>query len=258
VLSEQGPGKSRIAILMPCRDAAAWVEQMLDSIAAQTRLPDEVLVVDDGSTDGSADVVRRWAAEHGGSPTVRVVGQSPQGVAAAIRRGMAETSSELVARVDADDMLEPHFLEALEQALVAHPSAGYAYPAMRMFGTASGRYPVREFDPVALVIGGNFVTSAALMRREAYDTAGGVDDLPAWEDWDLWLRFLEAGWPGVFVDQDLYLWRRHERSRNTMSLGTRRALRLRIWWRHRGLVARYAVRGLPYAVGRVVHPVRQQ
>lgn len=249
---------ARIAVIMPCRNAGLWIAEALDSVAHQSRPPDEIVVVDDGSSDNSVATTERWIERHTGTPPVRVIRQSALGVAAAVRHGVASTSANLIVRVDADDLLDPEFLAALEAALADRPEAGYAYSAMRMFGSATGRYPVQEFDATQLVIGGNFVPASALMRRAAYEAAGGIADLPAWEDWDLWLSFLEAGWEGVLVDRELYYWRRHESSRNTMSWSRRRRLRLRIWWRHRTLVSRYIVRGIPVAARRIRHPVRQQ
>jgi glycosyltransferase involved in cell wall biosynthesis len=246
-----------IAVVVPCRDAAPWLAALLDSLAGQSRRPDEVVVVDDGSRDGSAGVVEQWTRQNPTLP-VTLLQQPASGVHAAVRRALAATDRALVARIDADDLLEPRYLEALDAALVAHPEAGYAYSAMRMFGAAEGRYYTRPFDAASLVLEGNFVCAGALMRREAYDRTAGVADLPAWEDWDLWLSFLDAGYEGVLVDEELYLWRRHARSRNTLSLARRRLLRLRIMWRHRGLVRRHAREGWRGAVRRWRHPVRQQ
>jgi len=259
-VSEQHvPVSAEIAVVVPCRNAAPWVAEALDSLADQHLAPREVLVVDDGSTDGSADVVVEWTAAHPRLPfDVRVIRQGPLGVAAAVNRGVAETGMPLVVRVDADDRVDRRFLQMLAAALAENPAAGYAYPAMVMFGEATGRYHVRAFDAAALVFEGNFVCAGALMRRAVLLEVGGLADLPAWEDWDLWLRFLDAGYEGVLVDEELYAWRRHGVTRNRLGLAQRRALRLRIWWRHRRLVRRHLRRGVPLALQRSRHPVRQQ
>jgi glycosyltransferase involved in cell wall biosynthesis len=246
-----------IALVIPCRDASPWLTDLFQSIDAQTRQPDQIVVVDDGSRDDSVAVARSWVPRSR-DLTVTIVEQDRLGVATAVNRGVDLTSTPMVARVDADDILAPDFLEKLEAALNAAPDAGYAYPAVRMFGDVAGRYPTREFDPAYLVIAGNLACAAALMRREAFLQAGGVSDLPAWEDWDLWLKFLSVGYPGVLVDDELYLWRRHGTSRNTLSLVGRRALRLRIYWRHRSLVRRHLRLGWRAGLDRVRHSIRQQ
>ena len=247
-----------IAVVVPCRNGAPWLGELLDSLAAQVLPPDEVVVVDDGSTDGSPDVVRRWKSSRGTPFALRVIEQSATGLHVALARGVADTTSPLLARVDADDVVRPEYLARLADAHDRNPGAAYAYPVMELFGAAEGRYPTRPFDAAALVMEGNFVCGGALVRRSAYERCGGVADLPAWEDWDLWLRLLEIDEVGVLVDEPLYLWRRHAGSRNTMTLLQRRALRLRILWRHRALVRRYGRRGLRGALRRAAHPVRQQ
>jgi glycosyltransferase involved in cell wall biosynthesis len=247
-----------VALVIPCRDASPWLSELFESIDAQTRAPDQIVVVDDGSRDDSVAVARSWTPR---SPdlSLTIVEQDRLGLATAVNRGVDLTTAPMVARVDADDVLAPGFLEQLEAALLAAPSdVGYAYPAVQMFGDVAGRYPTREFDAAHLVIAGNFACAAALMRREAFLAAGGVSDLPAWEDWDLWLKFLSVGFRGVLVDEELYRWRRHGTSRNTLSLVGRRALRIRIYWRHRSLVRRHLRLGWRAGLYRVRHSVRQQ
>jgi glycosyltransferase involved in cell wall biosynthesis len=250
-------GAPDIAIVVPCRNAAPWLPELFASIAAQTRAPAEVVIVDDGSTDDSRAIAEHWGSER--HPfRITVLHQSAEGLYRAVARGFESTTAAMMVRVDADDVLHPAFLASLAEALESAPGAGYSYSAVRMFGDASGRYHTRPFSAPHLVLEGNFVCAAALMRREAYDEAGGVADLPAWEDWDLWLSFLDAGYEGVFVDEELYFWRRHGQTRNQLNWIDRRRLRLQIMRRHPRLVRRYLVRGLPLLARRVVNPVRQQ
>lgn len=243
-------------VVVPCRNAAAFLPDLLDSLQNQTMPPYEILVIDDGSTDSSAAVAEAWAQAH--RLPVRVVRQPPLGVAAALNRGVAEASTDLVARADADDVVHPRWLELLACALQRDPAAGYAYPAMRMFGQATGRYYSRPFDAASLVFEGNFVCCGALMRREAYHLGGGTSELPAWEDWDLWLKFLTAGYHGTYVDEELYLWRRHGRTRNQLKWWQRRQLRARIWWRHRDLLVRYRAGAITSVARRARHRVTVQ
>jgi glycosyltransferase involved in cell wall biosynthesis len=245
-----------IAVIVPCHNAAPFLEQMLESLVAQELQPAIVVIVDDGSTDGSADVVARWS-ERGGLP-IRLVREAHHGVAAALRTAIAHCDQDLIARVDADDIVEPQWLGRLCAALDADPSAGYAYPAMTMFGESTGRYYVRDFDGASLLFEGNFVCCGSLMRRAAYEQCDGISDLPAWEDWDLWLQFLERGFEGSFVDSELYRWRRHGETRNRQSFLQRRLLRLRIWWRHRRLVVRYARQAPRMIRRRWKRPVTEQ
>jgi glycosyltransferase involved in cell wall biosynthesis len=255
--SDQGVLVRGISVVVPCRDAAPWIEEALDSLAAQTHPPQEVVVVDDGSADGSADLVASWAAQHAELPVV-LLKRPRRGLQCTLSEAVAASSGELLCRLDADDQLAADYLERLSEGLAAHPGVAYAYPRMRLFGEAEGLYPTQEFSSAGLVFQGNFVCAGALVRRAAYDRAGGVADLPAWEDWDLWLRLLRNGDIGLLVPEAEYRWRRHGRTRNQLSWPQRRALRLRIWWRHRSLLVRFAPAAPALLLQRLLHPVRQQ
>jgi glycosyltransferase involved in cell wall biosynthesis len=172
--------------------------------------------------------------------------------------GVAAAGGELLCRLDADDRIAPDYLHLLAAALDVTPNVAYAYPSMEMFGDAQGSYYTRSFSAPSLVFQGNFVCAGALVRRDTYEEAGGLADLPAWEDWDLWLRLLGRGHEGIWVPEARYEWRRHGASRNRMTWRRRRMLRLRIWARHRALLWRYGRVALPMLVERARHPVRQQ
>ena len=247
-----------VAVIVPCKNYAQFLEEALDSLLAQSLRPTEVLIVDDSSIDASADVARAWLHDHGYPVGWQLLAASGAGVAAAVRQGIAASTSTYVARLDADDRVHPTFLARLVDALELDPAAAYAYPAMQLFGDAHGRYHVLPFDPARLVLEGNFVSACALMRRQCYDRTRGVVDLPAWEDWDLWLSFLDEGMVGTFVDEDLYFWRRHGQTRNKLSQVRRRMLRLRIWGRHPGLLVTHGRAGAIHLWRRARNPIGQQ
>ncbi|HVT21287.1 MAG TPA: glycosyltransferase family A protein [Mycobacteriales bacterium] len=250
--------RPKVSVVVPCRDAAPYVSELLDSLHRQSLPPAEVIVIDDGSRDRSADVVEAWADAHRHFP-VRLIRQPARGVAAALHYGWSISHGELLARADADDVVQPTWLADLVEALVTNPGAAYAYPVMRMFGDVEGRYPAaREFSAPVLVWQGNFVSSGSVMRRSDYRDTNGIKELPAWEDWDLWLSFLELGKVGVLVDEELYLWRRHGATRNRMRWGQRRMLRLRIWAKHPRLLIRYAPAAPRLLANRMRRPIRAQ
>jgi hypothetical protein len=86
------------------------------------------------------------------------------------------------------------------------------------------------------------------VRRVAFDRAGGVRDLLAHEDWDLWLGFLEAGWRGAFVPEVLYDWRRHIAARNHQDTRTKIRLRFAILGGRPRLLLRYAHLAVPFTI----------
>jgi len=108
-----------ISVVIPLYDKEREIEAALRSVLAQTRLPAEIIVVDDGSTDRGAE-----QAEAVGSPLVRLVRQSNAGVSAARNRGIAEARGEYVALLDADDAWRPGFLEEIAAMIREFPGCG--------------------------------------------------------------------------------------------------------------------------------------
>ena len=182
----------RVSVVVPCHDMAATLGETLASVAAQRLDGDvEVIVVDDGSTDGSGALAASLGAT--------VLRQPASGHPAHARNtGFAAACAPYVLPLDADDLLEPGFLAATVAALDVDRSAGFAYGDVREFG---GGQP----DELHVTSGYDFVElthrnrhgSASLVRREAWQAVGGYDASVGYEDWDLWLGLGQAGWDGV-------------------------------------------------------------
>ena len=113
----------RFSVVIPLYNKERYVTRAVESVLAQTSRDFEIIVVDDGSTDGGASLVERTFGSR-----LRVVRQENQGVSAARNRGIAESKSGMIAFLDADDAWSPDFLEAMERLIKSHPQAG-AYAA---------------------------------------------------------------------------------------------------------------------------------
>lgn len=180
----------RVSVIVPARDAAATIAACLRSIAAQTRPAQEIIVVDDGSADGTADIARQAGA--------RVVSQPRLGAAAARNAGARLATGDLLFFCDADLLLDPALLETLAAALAAHPEASFAYCAFRWGGKTFGRRP---FDAEA-VKRNNYISTMSLIRRA--DFPGFDESLERFQDWDLWLTMTEREKVGVGVPRVLF------------------------------------------------------
>lgn len=118
-----GPGGSPMfSVVIPLHDKAAFIRRALDSVAGQTLAAAEVIVVNDGSTDGGEEVARAFVPPTGG-PAVRVIDQRNLGVSAARNAGIAAASQPFVAFLDADDRWLPGFLAAMRALIDRHPEA---------------------------------------------------------------------------------------------------------------------------------------
>jgi len=183
-----------ISVILTTFDRRELVARALASVFAQTTAACEAIVVDDGSTDGTAESLRHLpirllTVPHSGNPAI------------ARNAGLDRARGDLIAFLDSDDTLRPNALEDLSDALRAQPAAGFAY----------GNYepdpgPPPLGPPVAdvfdrLLESDFLVTGAVLFRRALLGVVGGFDPLcrPA-EDWDFWLR-LAARVDAVHVDR---------------------------------------------------------
>jgi glycosyltransferase involved in cell wall biosynthesis len=177
-----------VSIVIPCFNTGRYVGEAIESALAQTYKPVEVVVVDDGSTDDSAAIARRYSG-------VRVIRQSNQGVAVARNRGLGECAGEFVVFNDADDRLLPRAVEAGVSVLERQPGAALAYGFHRIIGDgASGistsRAEITDAGYARFLRGHSFTPpGSAVFRRSAVVTLGGFLQQPfPVEDYEFYLR----------------------------------------------------------------------
>ncbi len=181
-----------ISIIIPTFQHALTIQGVIESILAQERNPEEIIVVDDGSTDKTRELLEAFGSR------VTYVWQDNAGAPSARMRGFEMSKGELVLFCDADVCLRPDALGKLEAALDAHTEASYAYSS---FLWGRRHFPSRPFDAHSLREN-NYIHTTALIRREHFP---GFDvSLKRFQDWDLWLTMLEHGHTGVFVDEELF------------------------------------------------------
>ncbi len=182
----------RISVVIPTYQHAATLARALDSLFAQTRQPDEVIVVDDGSTDATVEVLAPYRDR------IKYLYQDNLGAPRARNRGSEKTSGEFVIFWDADVVAHTRMLEKLEKTLISHPEAAWVYSS---FWWGRRLFQGRPFSPDALR-SQNYIHTTALIRRE--DFPGFDESLKRFQDWDLWLTMSAQGKVGVFVDAPLY------------------------------------------------------
>lgn len=195
---------------MPVRDRARFVEAAIRSVLTQSWADLELLVLDDGSTDGSADLADRLAVA---DPRCRVLRRPPRGVAPALAELYSLARGELLGVVDSDDLLVKSAIERCVQQLYAHPSVGVVYTQHLMIDENNqpkglGYRSTIPFDKDRLLV--EFMTLAfRLIRKDCYHAVGGLDpSLPAAPDYDLCLKLSEVT-EFRRIDEPLYLYRVH-------------------------------------------------
>lgn len=192
------------SVIMPAYNAEAFIKRSVASVQAQTMPAWELIVVDDGSTDGTASLVEAMA-----DPRIQIVRQENAGPSAARNRGLAESAAEFVLFLDSDDCLTPDALARLTAPLQNDPALTVAYGEAVAVGADGQRGveggPLLAKRPSGKVLvalaAQNFVVSPGVLcaRREVCVALGGFDTaLHVSEDWVFWCRLAAHG-PFAYV-----------------------------------------------------------
>ncbi len=235
-------GSPGISVIIPSYNSARFVVEAVESALAQTVPPDEIIVVDDGSTD---DTQARLLPYRG---SIRCISQRNAGVAAARNRGIRESRGSLIAFLDADDRWLPRKLERQLECLAARPDVDLVHTDLRYWNDQTGEltpslpgrerfvgFCIREFF---WWCGVN--TSTVLLRRRCLDEVGLFDELiPGGysEDLDLFLR-IAPRFQLAFVPEPLVHYRRHG---NNATSDRRRIQQSAFWVFERALAAEPAL-----------------
>lgn len=208
------PSFSPISVLMPVHNTARFVGAAIESILRQTHADLELIVCDDGSTDGSGEIARRMAE---GDGRVRTLTLPRRGISAARNAGLAAASGRYVACLDSDDLAEPDRLAVQKEFLDAHAEC-VALGAQALWIDSDG-------DPLGVTdqpleheaimrdlwrgLGSAILQPSLMLRREAVEKVGTYrEDLEVSEDLDLYLRLAEIGKLANLPDR-LIRFRRH-------------------------------------------------
>ena len=206
----------KVSVLMPCYNTAATLEAALDSIANQTLEDFEVVAVDDGSTDETAEILARRAKK---DPRLRVLQIDHGGIITALNAGLASCRTELVARMDSDDRMCPTRLEKQTAYLKQHPNIEVVSCLVAGFPAGNVRKGFQLYlDWLNSLIDDEsicremFVESpichpSVMYRKPTVQALGGYRENGWAEDYDLWLRGMLAGWRFAKVPETLLEWR---------------------------------------------------
>ncbi len=207
----------RLSVVIPAFNAARTIRAAVGSTLRQSVPVLEVIVVDDGSTDATAQVVAGID-----DPRVRLVSRANGGPSAARNAGIAAARGEWVAFLDADDLWLPRYVETATAALGRATNPGFAYTDAYVFDAGRGQVKqgsaMDALDPpppdrasfLAALLRRNFVFTSATVPAAVLAAVGGYDEsLPLSEEYDLWLRILVAGFDPVWIGGRLAIYRMH-------------------------------------------------
>ena len=190
--------KPTCTIVIPCFNYGQYLGEAIESALAQTH-PCEVIVVDDGSTDDTAKVAKRYP--------VKLIRQRNEGLPAARNAGIKAATTTHILPLDADDKLAP---DCVEKLLGASRNAIVRAPAM-LFGDQNRQWLPGGDLTLAGFMKANGAAACSLFPKAAWEAAGGYDKsmTQGYEDWDLWVRMLHAGTRPVTVNGICWYYRKH-------------------------------------------------
>ncbi|HWH60888.1 MAG TPA: glycosyltransferase [Terriglobales bacterium] len=208
----------KVSVVIPCFNHGEFLPEAVASVTSIGRDDVELIVVDDGSTDGRT----RVEMDNLAGDEMNVIRQENKGLAAARNAAIAASTGEYILPLDADNRLRSAYVEHGIRILEANPQAGVVYGDAQYMGTRTGRWHVGPFD-LNRMLDCNYIDACAIYRRAIWEQNGGYDStmpVQGYEDWDFWLGALEHGWQFAYVPEILFDYRVAPESMITRTRGS--------------------------------------
>lgn len=227
-----------VSVIIPSYNLGKYLPETLESVAAQTFTDWECIIVENGSKDGSRQLVNEWCARD--SRFVAELFSENKGVAAARNRGLEMAKGEYILFLDADDLITPGYMASAVAAFEANPSLTVVYGQAERFGAKTSWEELPPFSMETMLASNCLYISCFFRKRQAasFDPAFKT----GFEDWDFWLSVLEnAHSPKVLCLPSLcFRYRTRRGSRNTgVTDEALKTIRRQLWEKHKALYAKY-------------------
>ena len=229
-----------VSVIMPAYNVEPYISAAIRSVLDQTWRDFELVVIDDGATDGTYETARRAS---GDDPRVRILRRPNGGLSAARNTGLRHASAPVIALLDSDDLWTPTFLADQMARMEADATIDVVSGnAWNLGGSHDGRparpWPDRRQEPnlTSILADEEAVFVMSLFRRRVYEVIGGFDEsLRTNEDYDFWLRAAIAGFRFTRNDRPLAFYRRRDDSLSASDVRMLRGI-LRVYAKHRSAV----------------------
>ena len=203
---------NKVSVVIPCYNSGEFLDEAVQSALAQTWQNLEVVIVDDGSTDPSTLRLleeARW-------PRTRIFHQQNAGPAAARNHAVRKADGRYILPLDADDTIEPTYVEKAAAVLDIRPEVGCVYCKARKFGAEQGPWNLPAYTLRELVID-NIIFVTSLYRKADWESVGGYNEKlrHGVEDYDFWVKIVHLGREVLQLEDSLFNYRIQESSRTS-------------------------------------------
>ena len=236
-MKQKGKNDNLISVIMPCHNDGLYIEEAVESLRQQTWKDIELIIIDDGSDDGSTVGIIESLV----FPRKTILHTNHIGPAAARNRGIQEAGGKYILPLDADDKIDPEYIRRAVETMQSEPEVGIVYCHADLFGEASGKWDLPDYNLRSELLD-NVIFVTAVFRKEDWETVGGFceDFRAGMEDYDFWLSLLGLGRQVYQLEETYFHYRIKPTSRTTRfqhSYADVQDTYVRLYERHRAFYA---------------------
>ncbi len=203
----------KVSVITPCFNHGKYIGEMLDSVMNQSYQDFEVIIVNDGSTDDTAQILNTIANER-----VTIYHTTNHGPAVARNFAIHQAKGSIILNLDADDMIAPTFLEKCVNIFHNQPNTGIVYGDCEFFGATTGPFLLPAYSFETMLRANCIVANACFLKSDWLKTEGYSTAMTyGYEDFDFWLSIIELGREVFQIKEPLVYYRTYENPEESRS-----------------------------------------
>ena len=197
--------KPQISVIVPCYNHSPFIVEALESVLNQTFTNFECIIINDGSTDNTEEVVLEWIKKN---EKFKYFHQVNSGLSSARNKGISLSSGVFILPLDSDDKISENYLEACYKVLNGNSAVKIAYGAARFFGNVNKKWNLDTYN-FEDILYKNMIYCSGLYRKADWEITGGYDEnmKEGLEDWEFWIHILKNGGEVVQTDRCCFYYR---------------------------------------------------
>lgn len=233
-----------ISVIVPCYNQGKYLAETLNSIVNQTFTNWECIIVNDGSSDCTPEIAKLFCVK---DSRFHYIEQQNQGLATARNNGIKASVGEYILPLDADDLIDPTYIEKAIKHFQEHPNTSIVYCRAKLFGAVNQDWDLPQYNFESF-IWMNCIFCSAVFKRADYDETIGYNPNMKYgfEDWDLWLSILSKDSIVYQIDEPLFFYRKKNQSMTTTTHEQMRELYSIIYNNHKDIYEPYCCHLIEY------------